>query len=56
MGFLDLFVCNSQDFCLETLMKTPCSRLVNYVVANKMIGKAYTMNREVMNRSSRGLF
>jgi len=56
MEFLDLFVGNSQDFCLETLMKTPCSMLVNYVVANKMIVKAYTMNRVVLNRSSRGLF
>ena len=44
MWFLDLFVGNSQDFCLEMLMKTPLSRLVSYVVANKMIGKAYTMN------------
>jgi len=50
MGLLDLFVGNGQDFCLETLMKTPYGRLVSYVVANKMIGKAYTMNREGLNR------
>ena len=31
-------------------MESPCSRVVSYTVANKMIGKAYTMNWEGLNR------
>jgi len=45
-----LFVGNNQDFCLKPPMKTPCSRVVSYVMANKMVGKTYTMNWEGLNR------
>jgi hypothetical protein len=55
MGFLDLFIGNNRDFCLNTLMKTPCIRVVSYVVANKMTGKAYTINWEGLNRKLSGL-
>jgi hypothetical protein len=50
IGFLNLFIGNSQEFCLEKLTKIPCGRLVSYVVAIEMMGKASTVNWEGLGR------